>query len=61
MYLLAWKEYFATDKYSIKTKNVGTKVPGQTVETLIRLLLKSSLISVSPICHSVSNFCHIVG
>ena len=61
MYLLARKDYFATDKYSIRTKAVGTKVPGQTVETLIRLLLRSSLIRDSTVCHSISNFCHIVG
>ena len=39
-------------EYTVKILNIGTCMSEQTVQILIRLLLKSSLIRIYTVCHS---------
>ena len=42
--------------YTVKVLNIGTYMSEQTVYILIRLLLRSSLIGIYTVCHSVYIF-----
>ena len=46
------KDYPLGARITIKILNIGTCMSEQTVQILIRLLLKSSLIRIYTVCHS---------